>query len=209
MKAPVPTNIKHCLGQQDSQEIWQQFIYSAMGQIPNTLGIVWYMWQKLTFLVLIAQSRRGLWMVPSLNSPVFSAKGTFCAVVSVSSDDLLLSCRQPCTSPYLHMFPEDGRKNVHPATAVLLWSAIVCWQEHSSPHLAAQGSSLLLDLPPCVDQWNAGDMRCLSEVWWPGGTYRQVCSERNILASYPDISWLPFHQVNTSKPIILLKISTD
>lgn len=182
-----------------------------MGHIPNTLGIVWYMWQKLTFLVLllIAQGRRGLWMVPSLNSPVLSAEGTFCAVVYVSSDDLLLSCRQPCTSPYLHMFSENGRKNVPPATAVLLWFAIVCWQEHSSPHLQPRGAPSCLISLRAWTQWNAGGMRCLSEVWWPGGTYRQVCSERNILASYPDISWLPLHQVNTGKPIILPKISTD
>lgn len=89
--------------------------------------------------------------IPKL--PGFSAKGTYCTVVSVSGDDLLLSCRQHCTSPMLHMLRRDGRKNTLPVIAVLLLSV-----GKNTHHLtlATQESSLLHDLPACVDA-----MECL------------------------------------------------
>lgn len=83
MKSLIPINIKHCPGQQESQQKVQQTLHSLCYMADSQhIFIVWYVWQKQRFLVLLltAQGRRGLWMVPSpkkQNSPPFSTNGAF------------------------------------------------------------------------------------------------------------------------------------
>ena len=54
---------------------------------------------------------------------------------------VMLSCRQCCTSPWVHMCPLASGRNTLPSPCS---PAVICWQGHSSPNLSNPGN---LSLP--------------------------------------------------------------
>lgn len=176
-KAPVPTNIKHSLGQQGSQErrFDKQFTHSVKWQIPSTCALS-DTCDKQTFLVLlpIAQGRGGLWMVPSLNSLVSLLRDPF---VPLSLFQVMICCWAAGST--VHPPSSTCSHGMVGKCSSSHWSsATVCWQEHPLPSLGNPGR-----LPPAWSTSMCGcnvDMRiCRRCGTWRD--YRQVCSGRNIL----------------------------
>lgn len=99
-------------------------------------------------------------------------------------------CWAAGSTVHLSGFPWDSGRNTLPVITAQLLSV-----GKGTPHppSATQATSLLRGVAPCPDALKCAlTVTCAEGVMAWEVAYGQVCSRRNIWASYPDISWFPF-----------------